>query len=74
MSAYIIQLTSARTRTVKYLKAHHLRGGKIVTTRHRDYARKFKSETEAQEFTDKVSPYFGYVWTVIPSTQQLINA
>lgn len=69
---YIIQLTSARTRQVKFLKAHQLRGGKIVTTNLRHCARKFKSEAEAQEFTDKVSPYYGYVWTVVPAISQLV--
>lgn len=70
---YIIQLTSPRTRQVKFLKAHHLRGGRIVPTKLRHCARKFKSEAEAQTFVNKVSIYYlGYDWTVVPAISQLV--
>jgi hypothetical protein len=73
---YIIQLSFTRSpRIPKYLKAHQLRGGRIVTTRHQHCARKFKSEAEAQEFVDKLSIYYlGYVWTVVPFIPQSVSA
>lgn len=70
---HIIQLTSSNTRRIKFLKAHQLRGGKIIVTNHRHCARKFKSEAEAQVFVDKVSVYYlRYNWTVVPAISQLV--
>jgi hypothetical protein len=73
---YNIQLTYSNTRQVKYLKAHLLRGGRIVSTRWQQSARRFKSEAEAQEFINKVSPYFHGTWTAVPYTpiKQASNA
>ena len=68
---YNIQITHANSRIPKYLKAHLMRGGKIVTTRHQSSARGFKSWAEAQEFIDKVGTYFHGTWTVVEFT--LVN-
>lgn len=68
---YNIQITHANSRIPKYLKAHLMRGGKIVTTRHQSSARGFKSCAEAQEFIDKVGTYFHGTWTVVEFT--LVN-
>ena len=68
---YNIQITHANSRIPKYLKAHMMRGGKIVTTRWQQNARGFKSWEEAQEFIDNVGTYFHGTWTVVILVNQL---
>jgi len=63
---YAIQLTSAKTKRVLFL--HTYRSGLnayITTTRFQSNARKFATETDAQNFIDTNAGYFGYTWSVV---------
>jgi hypothetical protein len=57
---YAITITSSRTKKIKFL--HSYRSGlqaRITTTTEFANARKFATETDAQEFINKNAGYFG---------------